>query len=68
MKQNSFRKQKVHTDLNKFLVLAKAECDEVMYFNLLEIREYINHLEAQNLGLRRTNENLMEKLEKRYIP
>lgn len=68
MKQSNFRKQKIHTNLNEFLNLAKVERDEVMYFNLLEIREYINQLEAQNLGLRRTNENLMEKLEKRYIP
>ena len=61
-----FRKQSIHTALNKYIDLSKKSYDKVQYDDLIEIRKYVNHLEAQVLSLSKKNENLMEKEEKRY--
>lgn len=61
-----FRKQSIHTTLNKYIELSKKSYDKVQYDDLIEIRKYVNHLEAQVLSLSKKNENLMEKEEKRY--
>lgn len=61
-----FRKQSIHTALNKYIELSKKSYDKVQYDDLIEIRKYVNHLEAQVLSLSKKNENLMEKEEKRY--
>lgn len=60
----NFRKQKAHTDLNKYIELARRSKDDEMEQDLLDLRKYLNRIEAQNLGLRKSRENLMERIEK----
>ena len=61
-----FRKQQAHTMLNKYIELARRSKDSEMEFDLVELRKYLNHLEAQNVGLHTMNQHLNERLEKRF--
>jgi hypothetical protein len=60
------RKQIIHSKLNAQIELAKRARDKQIQQELEDIRAYINHLEARVLGLEKTKDGLMEKLEKRY--
>ena len=61
-----FRKQQAHTMLNKYIELARRSKDSEMEHDLVELRKYLNHLEAQNVGLHTKNQHLNERLEKRF--
>lgn len=61
-----FRKQQAHTILNKYIELARRSKDSEMELDLVELRKYLNHLEAQNVGLHTMNQHLNERLEKRF--
>lgn len=61
-----FRNQKAHTIANKYIELAVRSHDSEFKEDMIYLRKYLNHIEAQNLGLRQTNSNQAEKLGKRY--
>lgn len=52
--------------LNKYIELARRSKDSEMEHDLVELRKYLNHLEAQNVGLHTKNQHLNERLEKRF--
>ena len=62
----NFRKQSIHTSISKYIELARRTKDEEMEIDMTEVRKYINHLEARCLGLEKTKDGLLERLEKRY--
>ena len=62
----NFRNQKAHTIANKYIELAVRSHDLEFKEDMVYLRKYLNHVEAQNLGLRQTTLNQANKLGKRY--
>lgn len=62
----NFRNQKAHTIANKYIELAVRSHDLEFKEDMIYLRKYLNHVEAQNLGLRQTTLNQANKLGKRY--